>query len=120
MTLQIPIPVLRVFDQALTRRFYVEWLGFRVDWEHRFSEGGPCYMQVSRDATVLHLSEHYGDASPGAKVRIGVDDVEAYHRELHSRPHPNMNPGIEETPWRTREMVVIDPFGNGLVFSQPT
>ncbi len=119
MRLEAPIPVLRVFDHVLARRFYVDWLGFRVDWEHQLSEDAPVYLQVSRDAAVLHLSEHYGDASPGARIRVGVDDVEAYHRELHSRPNPNMNPGIETTPWGTREMGIVDPFGNRIVFSEP-
>src|SRR6185369_5345035 len=35
MRLDPPIPVLRSFDWALARRFYVDWLGFAVDWEHR-------------------------------------------------------------------------------------
>ena len=41
MTLQPPIPVLRIFDLALAKAFYVDWLGFRVDWEHRFEPGMP-------------------------------------------------------------------------------
>ena len=34
MRLDPPIPVLRTFDWALAQRFYVDWLGFAVDWEH--------------------------------------------------------------------------------------
>lgn len=117
MTLRSPIPVLRSYDRGLTTRFYVDWLGFCVDWEHQLAEGSPRYLQVSRGAAVLHLSEHYGDCSPGAKIIIGIDDVETYHRELRSRPHPNMNPGIETMPWG-REMTVVDPCGNRLVFLQ--
>lgn len=26
------IPILRIFDEAKAREFYVEFLGFRVDW----------------------------------------------------------------------------------------
>ena len=117
MTPRPAIPVLRSYDDALTQRFYVDWLGFRVDWEHQLSAGAPRYLQVSRGAAKLHLSEHYGDGSPGAKVIIPLDDVEAYHRELHSRPHPNVNPSIEMQPWG-REMPVTDPCGNRLVFLQ--
>jgi hypothetical protein len=29
-------PVLRCFDEAKTREFYLDFLGFKVDWEHRF------------------------------------------------------------------------------------
>lgn len=118
MKLKGPMPTLRIFDHALARAFYVDWLGFRIDWEHRFSDAAPCFLQISRDAAVLRLSEHYGDGSPGANITIPIDDVEALHRELHSRPNPNMKPDIEQTPWNSRRMSVIDPFGNRLHFDQ--
>ena len=118
MTLEPPIPVLRIFDAALARAFYVDWLGFAVDWEHRSGSDGPRYIQISRGRVVLHLTEHYGDCSPGARVFINTDDVEALHGELHSRPNPNMNPGVEVAPWNAKVMDVIDPFGNRLSFNQ--
>jgi hypothetical protein len=108
-----------VFDAALARRFYVDWLGFTVDWEHRFGPDFPLYMQVSRGAVILHLTEHYGDCSPGAKVLITTDDVEAMHRELSERPNPSMRPGVEVAPWNAKVMDVTDPFGNRLSFNQP-
>ena len=83
-----------------------------------FEPGAPKYVQVSRAAAVLHLSEHYGDCSPGAKVLIHIDDVEALHRELSSRPNPNMRPGVELAPWNAKVMEVSDPFGNRLCFNQ--
>ena len=30
------VPILRSFDEGKAREFYVDWLGFRIDWEHRF------------------------------------------------------------------------------------
>ncbi len=62
------VPILRMFDEAKAKEFYVGFLGFIIDWEHRFEEGAPLYMQVSKDAFVLHLSEHYGDSSPGFRM----------------------------------------------------
>lgn len=114
-----PIPLFRIFDDQLARAFYVEWLGFHIDWEHQFSSTAPRYVQISRDAAILHLTEHYGDCSPGAKALIHVDDVEALHRELATRPNPNMKPSIEEAPWNARILQVTDPFGNRLCFQQP-
>jgi hypothetical protein len=29
-----------------------------------------------------------------------------------------MIPGVEDTPWDTRSMMVVDPFGNRIYFSQ--
>jgi len=66
MKLKAAIPLFRIFDYPLAKRFYVDWLGFRIDWEHQFSPTAPRYIQISRDALVLHLTEHYGDGSPGA------------------------------------------------------
>ena len=33
------VPVLRSFDEAKAREFYVDFLGFTVEWEHRFEPG---------------------------------------------------------------------------------
>ena len=110
-------PILRMFDEHKAAEFYVGFLGFQVDWKHRFGEGSPLYMQVSRDGCVLHLSEHHGDACPGAALRIETDQIEAFHQELAAKRYAYMNPGIEDTPWGSKDVCVIDPFGNRLTFT---
>ena len=80
MSLGTTTPILRIFDEAKAKEFYVAFLGFHVDWEHRFEPGLPLYMQVSKDACVLHLSEHHGDCCPGAAMRIEVSDLDAFQR----------------------------------------
>ena len=42
MKVKRTIPLIRIFDEAKARAFYVDWLGFSVDWEHRFEEGLRC------------------------------------------------------------------------------
>ena len=64
------IPTLRIFDSAKAREFYIDFLGFKVDFEHRFEPDLPLFMQVSMGDVVLYLSEHHGDCSPGAKIVI--------------------------------------------------
>jgi extradiol dioxygenase family protein len=59
------VPILRVFDVAKAKEFYLDYLG-----------------------CVLHLSEHYGDVTPGA------------------------------APWNARVMQFTDPFGNRLRFNE--
>lgn len=110
------IPVLRMFDVPKAHEFYLGFLGFAVDWEHRFEEGLPLYTQVSRAGCALHLSEHHGDASPGAAVRIAVDDIDALHAELAAKQYGYGRPGVETRPWGLRELAVHDPFGNRLIF----
>jgi catechol 2,3-dioxygenase-like lactoylglutathione lyase family enzyme len=111
------IPVLRIFDVAKAREFYTDFLGFGIDWEHTFDDHAPVYLQASRDGALLHLSEHHGDASPGATVRILVTDVMRLHRELHEREYRYARPGIETMPWGL-EVAVLDPFANRIVFHQ--
>ncbi len=111
------VPVLRSFDEGRTRAFYVGFLGFAVDWEHRFEPGMPLYMQVSRDGIRLHLSEHHGDGSPGARVRIEVaSGLRAFHAEITGRGYSNARPGLERPDWGGLEVSVMDPVGNMLIF----
>ena len=110
------IPILRSFEESRTRAFYLDFLGFRIDWEHRFEADLPLYMQVSRGSIVLHLSEHHGDATPGSAVRILFEDLPALAEELTAKRYANARPGIEVQPWGCEELRVIDPSGNRLVF----
>ncbi|KJZ78904.1 hypothetical protein HIM_01677 [Hirsutella minnesotensis 3608] len=119
MEFQSVIPVLRIFDIAKADEFYLEYLGFRIDWDHRFDDKAPLYRQISRGGLRLHLSEHHGDASPGAQVRVMMRGLDTYHGELSAKDYRYMRPGIEEGPAPgCREMGVIDPFGNHLKFCQ--
>jgi catechol 2,3-dioxygenase-like lactoylglutathione lyase family enzyme len=117
MNLHSTTPILRIFDEAKAREFYVDFLGFKVDWEHRFEPDMPLYLQVSRDGCILHLSEHFGDCSPGAAMRIAVDDIADLHAELNAKHYKHARPGLEDTPWGTKDMSVKDPFGNRLTFT---
>lgn len=113
------IPILRIFDVAKAREFYLEYLDFTVEFEHRFFDGAPLFMGVSRDGLSLFLSEHHGDGSPGAHVRIDIEGIDELHRRLIAKNYRYMNPGIQTQEWGTREMTVVDPFGNKLIFSEP-
>lgn len=112
-------PVLRIFDYEKAIAHYVDWLGFNIDWQHKFDEASPVYLQVSFRAIVLHLSEHSGDGTPGSKVFI--DDFKglaAYHKGLLEKNYKYNRPGIN-TPFYDAyalEVAVIDPFHNQLIF----
>jgi catechol 2,3-dioxygenase-like lactoylglutathione lyase family enzyme len=114
-----PIPILRTFDEAKAREFYLGFLGFTIDWEHRYAPELPLYCQVSRAGCLLHLSEHHGDATPGSALRIEVEGLDELHAELTAKNYRNARPGIEQQPWG-RDMSITDPFGNRLVFSELT
>jgi catechol 2,3-dioxygenase-like lactoylglutathione lyase family enzyme len=88
---------LRIFDEARARDFYVEYLGFAVDWEHRFGGRGPLYTLVSRGSLVLHLSEHHGDGSPGHVVYVAAKRRPRVARRAANQelPVPQPRPGDE-------------------------
>jgi hypothetical protein len=112
------IPLLRIFDVGKARGFYLDFLGFQVDWDHRFDPQAPLYMQISRAGCVLHLTEHHGDCCPGSTVFVRVAGLEEFHREITAKGYSSMRPGIEVAPWNAKVMEVIDPFGNRLRFNE--
>jgi uncharacterized glyoxalase superfamily protein PhnB len=108
--------ILRIFDEAKAKEFYMDYLGFVIDWEHRFEDNMPLYMQISYKNCIIHLSEHHGDCCPGAAVRIEVGNIESFYSRLLSKDYKYARPGIEETPWKTKELCIHDPFGNRIIF----
>jgi hypothetical protein len=112
------VPILRIYDEAKAREFYAGFLGCKIDWEARFDDNAPIYMQVSRGPMVLHLSEHVGDGTPGSVVIVRMTGLDALHAELNGKRYKYMRPGIEDRPWGVRDLVVIDPFGNRITFSE--
>lgn len=112
-------PILRIFDEQKAREFYVGFLGFTVEFEHRFGESFPLYLGLSLSNCRLHLTEHHGDACPGASVRIETSDINAFADLLARQEYRYAKPGRpEQVPWGSRELSVMDPFGNRLTFFQ--
>lgn len=108
-------PILRIFDLVKAKEFYIDYLGFTCDWDHQFEDDMPIYCQVSLGDIIIHLSEHHGDASPGAALRIQVKDIGKFHQSL-SKDYRYARPGIEDSPWNTKEVTIGDPFFNRLIF----
>lgn len=107
-------PIFRIFDVAKALEFYVDYLGFALEWDHRFEAGLPLYMAVRRDGFALHLSEHYGDGSPGAAVRVDAKGLEGLHREIDAKGYGYLRPGLERSDTEL-EVTLIDPFGNRII-----
>ena len=112
------IPILRIFSVEKTHEFYVGYLGFKVDWEHRFEPDTPLFMQVSRGDLLLYLSEHHGDGTPGSTVHVEMTGVAELHAELTAKNYRYLRPGLEKQPWGATTVAVTDPFMNRIVFSE--
>ena len=96
-------PILRVNSLEVSIEYYVQKLGFKVDWE------SPYFCSVSRGRCHISLSE--GDQGhTGSWMWIGVEHAEALFSEYQGRcakiRHPPTN-----YPWAL-EMQVEDPDGN--------
>lgn len=112
------VPMLRIFSVEKARDFYLHFLGFKLDWQNDGDGQAPMYMQVSRGNLMLHLTEHYGDCTPGSNVYVIMEGIEAFHRELNSRRYKYQRPGLRRAPWNATVMDLVDPFGNRIRFSE--
>lgn len=117
ITFEKPIPILRIFDEAKAREFYVNFLGFSVEFEHRFEAGLPLYLGISRNGLQLHLSEHHGDASPGSTIFVPMQNIEKLRDELVGKRYGDGRPDIVQQGWG-QVLEVYDPFGNRIRFCQ--
>lgn len=114
---QTVIPQLRITQAARSLAFYVDQLGFAVDWQHQFEPGFPLFLQISRAGQTLFLTEHRGDAEPGGAVYFWVPDAEACHAAFVAGGLPGSAPTPQPTPWGTVEFLLVDPDGNRLRFA---
>ena len=73
-------------------------------------------MGIKLGETTLHLSEHHGDCTPGSSIRIQVDGIHDYYALIADKPYRFYNPSVDEMPWNTLDMQVMDPFGNKIIF----
>ena len=114
---ELAVPIMRIFDVAKAHEFYLGFLGFTVDWEHRYGDNFPLYTQVSRAGLRLHLSEHAGDATPGSTAVVYMKGIRAFQKELIGKDYPYMRPGLEDEGTRL-EVTVTDPFQNRIRFME--
>lgn len=61
------------------------FLGFEEAFRVQFDPAAPYYLGVAREGVTLHLSEHFGDATPGTHIRVEVLDVEAFCIALNAK-----------------------------------
>lgn len=113
---QSVIPQLRITDAKRSLSFYVEGLGFAVDWEHQFEPGYPRFIQLTRNGQTIFLTEHEGDCQAGGAVYFIVPDVNVSARQFQTNGLTELE-GPAQTAWGTREMSLKDPDGNRLRFA---
>jgi uncharacterized glyoxalase superfamily protein PhnB len=118
MTIIKAIPILRIFDYKKAIEFYIDWLGFKINWEHTFDDNTPVYLEIEKDGLIIHLSEHHGDGTPGTNVFVWCNGVEEFQKEIINKKYKYNKPGLEKTFYGSLAVKVIDPFHNQIIFNE--
>jgi catechol 2,3-dioxygenase-like lactoylglutathione lyase family enzyme len=112
VSLQPPIPTLRVKSLEEAAPFYVDFLGFQFDWG--FPEQST-YAQISRSQITIHLNAN-SHLHGNTEMLVRMTGLDVLHRELSGNSGSFAPSGITFTPWDSRVFHVVDPFGNELRF----
>ena len=123
MSLAYPCFGIKNYDEATSH--YLDFLGFKIDFEWREDAAAPVYMGISRGPSpgitegqiALHLTEH--KVALGIGVVADVEDVRAFHEDLKSR-NPRSAGVLVDQPWGKTELHLKDPWENLLIFTSPT
>jgi catechol 2,3-dioxygenase-like lactoylglutathione lyase family enzyme len=113
----IPVLNVRHIEDALS--YYVDRLGFQVDFRYEKHPGN--YAGVKRDDVRLHMhrqpAEVFENGQAGRlRFRIPVDNPDALHAEYRVMGVLDDDVEVHDTEWGTREFGFRDPDGNELAF----
>ena len=102
-------------DKALTKRFYVNGLGFEEQGDYGD------YLLVGKDNIEIHFFE-FKELDPKAnygQVYIRTNDIEMlYQTFLDNKVEIHPNGHLEVKPWGQKEFALLDPDHNLLTFGQ--
>lgn len=112
---------LRTPNLERTLRFYVERLGFTLEFRYQ-----DFYAGIRSGAHLIHLklvddpdpSIAWVTAEDHFHLYLTVADVAACASQLRAAGVP-IERDVHETPWQTRECVIRDDVGHTIYFGQP-
>ena len=116
------IPILRMLDEAKAKAFYLDYLGFKLDWECRFTPTAPVFIQIHLGAAHIHLDGHATEDAPISQVNIPVLGLQNYCDYLIAQGANYPKPCVVDprSVGRNTDMNILDPFGNLLIFCSQT
>lgn len=112
--MQHVIPAFRITDYTKSIAFYVDDMGFKIDWVHQFEPGFPLFVQITKDEMTMYLTEHTGDCQIGGLIHLFVPNVDNWYNELKSKKDVCITSPPNEDLEGLRMMTVVDPDGNQL------
>jgi len=109
-------PKLPMRDQARTKEFYIDQLGFQ-----QFGNDYEDYLMVQKDNVQIHFFE-FKELDPKenyGQVYIRTTDIDKLYQSIVDKKisiHPAGD--LQTKPWRQREFSLLDPDNNLLTFGQ--
>jgi len=111
------IPALQSNDAAASFAFYQSALGFQKNWEHRYAEGLPLFIEMSIEGMTVFITEHENESAFGSELYFYVEEIDALAASIKEKGIPfEVEP--YDTPYGTREFNLKDPDGNKLRIGQ--
>jgi len=112
------VPILPADDLEVAKRFYVDALGFDIEFEAT-EDGKNGLLGLRRGSLYLTIDSPMTGHGRNACVALHVEDTDRYHDEWAARTSVLRSPHDE--PWGGRTFDLLDPFGNTLfVIGPPT
>lgn len=106
---ELAVAVLPIADLTAARAFYVEGLGFDVDFEFT-NDDGSGMIGLRRGSMRITLDRPMDGHGRNACVSLLVDDADRYYEEWRARLPVEQPPRDE--PWGARTFGLTDPSGN--------
>jgi catechol 2,3-dioxygenase-like lactoylglutathione lyase family enzyme len=115
------VPQLRSTDLAASIRFYIEKLGFSVEFQYE-----DFYAGIRAGDQIFHLklvdeqdpSIPYVEAGEHFHLYLETDGVADFAARLKANG-VKLVKDVHETPWKTREFVIHDDQGHTLYLGEP-
>jgi uncharacterized glyoxalase superfamily protein PhnB len=110
--LNLAVPVLASLDITKTIQFYCSVFGFT-----KIHEEQAVYGIVQRDAVQIHFwacSEKY--IAENTSCRVNVRGIDALYAEFQPKGVIHPNAPLQQKPWGTREVGIVDEDGNLITF----
>jgi catechol 2,3-dioxygenase-like lactoylglutathione lyase family enzyme len=110
------VAILPADDLSVAKAFFVDVLGFRVQWEAT-TDGKTGLLGIERDGMMITIDAPMSGHGRQAVVSLRVNDADVYHSEWRDKAQNITAPRDEE--WGARTFGVTDPSGNTIFVIGP-
>ena len=111
------VPIFPADDLRIAKDFYVNKLGFVVEWEATGDDGKTGIMGLVRGTIELTIDCPMTGHGRDACVSLRVEDADAYYEAW--RHHVDFTRPPVDEPWGGRTCGFYDPFGNHIFIIGP-